>query len=135
MECRCKYCNKRNQWNRRPSDDEIRLFEDQEKIKIYNIIVCEKLGIDKDFLPDLGSNRHIGYYFSKAKAFDIVKRNEFRIDEGHYHYAIIGEVREGLYQGTTYNHRWFFKFNSATNMYEEIPEPAEYRKCCGFTIG
>lgn len=42
MEYRCKYCNKRDQWNRQPSDDEIRLFEDlMQENNMSNVKIIE----------------------------------------------------------------------------------------------
>lgn len=100
---------------------------------IYTILVFEKLEMDKNGWSDFGSERLVGYYTNKEKAFDAVKCNGCDINETCYDYALIEEVEEGLYN-PAFN-RWLFKYNSDIDKYEPIDEPSFMKHTVGFTIG
>ena len=87
--------------------------------------------------PDLDrpiSNvRTPGFYheFDYAEA-DLIN-NCGDIWEYSYDYALIEEVKPGLYQACTNRH--FFKFNISTKKYEQIPTPAGLKNVINFSIG
>lgn len=106
--------------------------ENMNKNKIYVIEVCTKLEFDKLKLPDMGAEDIVGFYSDKESAFDIVINNCGDLHETCYDYALIEEVEEGIYPGSTT--RWFFKFNMDTQQYEPISEPEGYEHFCDLII-
>lgn len=101
---------------------------------IYAIMVCERMGV-KNFLPDLGSSRLIGWYGIYETAVSAVMENWCGIDECCYDYALIEKIEEGLYRPANSNERWWFKYDHETNTYVPVEEPKEYEHYSGFTIG
>ena len=63
---------------------------------------------EKTKFPDFGSSSIVGYYFDKNDAFNAVKENACDINETCYDYALIEEIREGLYFPAFSDCRWFF---------------------------
>ena len=100
---------------------------------IYTILVFTKLKKYKCGLSDFGDQRLVGYYKDKNKAILNVKNNSCDIFETCYHYALVEEVEEGLYNPAI--NRWLFKFNLESGQYEQIEEPAFMKHECGYTIG
>jgi hypothetical protein len=100
---------------------------------IYTILVFTRLEQDEYGWSEFGSERIVGYYTDKEKAFDAVKSNACDINETCYNYALIEEVEEGLYN-PAFN-RWLFKYNSDIDKYEPIEEPGFMKHFSGFTIG
>ena len=105
-----------------------------QNMKIYMIMVATKCSITNDKLaaPDFGGSELVGYYSSKEEAFNAVHNNRGDMYETLYDYAIIEEVEEGLYPCSMT--RWFFKFNSALQKYEDMKEPDGFSSCCGLVV-
>ena len=101
---------------------------------IYAIKVCERMGV-KNFLPDLGSSRLIGWYGIYETAVSAVMENWCGINEHCYDYALIEKIEEGLYKPANSSERWWFKYNQVTDTYDPVEEPKEYEHYSGFTIG
>lgn len=101
--------------------------------KIYTILVFTKLEKDKKGWPNFGSERLVGYYTNKDKAFNAIINNACDINETCYDYALIEEVEEGLYNAAM--HRYWFEYNRAKDKYEPIEEPDFVKHFSGFTIG
>lgn len=102
-------------------------------MKIYMIMVSTKCEIEgKTKFPNFGASVLVGYYTSKEKAFETVLNNYGDIWETCYDYAVIEEVEEGLYPCSMT--RWFFKFNSKLDKYEEIKEPKGFQHFCGLIV-
>ena len=105
-------------------------------MNIYTIMTMTKLEQDeKTKFPDFGSSSIVGYYFDMDKAFGIVKENVCDINETCYDYALIEEIREGLYQSASSDCRWFFKYDKDKDCYYQIEEPEFLKHYCGFTVG
>lgn len=90
---------------------------------------------EKTKFPDFGSSSIVGYYFDMDKAFDAVKENAYDINETCYDYALIEEIKEGLYQSASSDSRWFFKYNKNKDGYDQIEEPDFFKHYYSFTIG
>lgn len=106
----------------------------QERLKIFNILVFEKLEPRKDGLgADMGSERVWGFYHRFDWAEGAVINNVTDINETCYNYALIEEVEEGI--ATCAKNRWFYKFNKTTKKYEKIEEPECFKRVFGFTMG
>lgn len=101
--------------------------------KIYTILVFTRLEEDKHGWPEFGSERIVGYYTDKDKAFNAVIGNACDINETCYDYALIEEVEEGLYNAAF--NRWIFKYNKDADKYEQIEELDFMKHFSGFTIG
>lgn len=104
------------------------------KQKIYTILTFEKLeqnAITK--LPELGSERLVGWYSDFEKAEADVCNNACDINETCYQYALIEECTEGLYQYIP--HRWLYEYDKATDTYNPIEEPDFMKIYTNFTIG
>lgn len=101
---------------------------------IYAIMVCERMGV-KNFLPDLGTSRLIGWYGAYETAVSAVTENWCGIDECCYAYALIEKIEEGLYKPANSSERWWFKYDQVTDTYDPVEEPKEYEHYSGFTIG
>lgn len=101
---------------------------------IYVIMVCERMDI-KNFFPDFGSSRLVGWYGSYETAVSAVTGNWCGIDECCYDYALIEKIEEGLYKPANSSERWWFKYDQVTNTYVPVKEPKEYESYSGFTIG
>lgn len=102
---------------------------------IYTILMVEKLETAATDFPDFGAMRTVGYSFDRGTAFDWVKTNTLDISEHTYRYAIIEEVKEGLYEPAFADKRWIFEFDPTANTYHEIAEPKQLKRFCGFAIG
>ena len=100
---------------------------------IYTILVFTKLEKNKYGFSDFGEERLVGYYRDINKAFMNVKNNSCDIFETCYHYALIEEVEQGLYNPAI--NRWLFKFNIESGKYEQIEESDFMKHECGYTIG
>lgn len=104
-------------------------------MNIYVIMTMTKLEQDeKTKFPDFGSSSIVGYYFDKDKAFDAVKENACDINETCYDYALIEEIKEGLYQPAFSDCRWLFKYDKDRDRYNPMDEPEILKHFCGFTI-
>lgn len=109
--------------------------------KIYTIMVmtkCENTvsntGKNLD-IPHFGSTRLVGYFKSQKDAIYTVKHNICDIAECTYAYALIEEVKEGVYTADESKFRKLFKYNRETDCYEEIEIPEYFSNYGGFTIG
>lgn len=101
---------------------------------IYAIMMCERMGF-KNFSPDLGTSRLIGWYGDYETAVSAVMENWCGIDECCYDYALIEKIEEGLYRPANSSERWWFKYDQVTDTYAPVEEPKEYEGYSGFTIG
>ncbi len=102
---------------------------------IYTIVVCTKLQelvykkteADGTVLKkpsgfiDYGERDEVGFFHEKENAFDAVKGNACDINETCYEYAIVEEVKPGIYSST--HNRWFFKYNRDRDEYVQIAAP------------
>lgn len=82
-------------------------------------------------LDDLRSGRTVGYFTTKKKAAACVKHNLGDIYEGCYKYAVIEQVKPGLYQYDM--NPTFFEWKNGG--YVKIKRPQKWEGICGFTIG
>ena len=82
-------------------------------------MMCERMGV-KNFFPDFGSSRLVGWYGSNECCYD---------------YALIEKIEEGVYQPANSGEHWWFKYDHETNTYVPVEEPKEYEHYSGFTIG
>ncbi|SNX54151.1 hypothetical protein [Thermoanaerobacterium sp. RBIITD] len=98
---------------------------------MYFITVIEDF--DKDYGVK-GCSRCVGYYNTFEKANKAVRENKCDLWETCYNYAVIEKIEEGLYQ-TSYEKRWFYKFDCDKGIYEPIEEPEEVKHWCNFAIG
>ena len=81
-------------------------------------------------------NRCVGYYTKWFKAIKAVENNNFDLNEaGYYPYAVIENVKEGIYQ-YDFKPLWF-KFNDKTEKYEKIDKAPSFidKHYIGFGIG
>lgn len=101
---------------------------------IYVIMMCKRMGV-KNFFPDFGSSRLVGWYGDYKTAVSAVMENWCGIGECCYDYALIEKIEEGLYRPANSNERWWFKYDHETNTYVPVEEPKEYEHYSGFTIG
>ena len=101
---------------------------------IYAIMMCERMGV-KNFLPDLGTSRLIGWYGAYETAVSSVTKNLCGFDKCYYNYVLIEKVEEGLYMPTNSSERWWFKYDHETDTCVSVEEPKEYEHYSGFTIG
>lgn len=83
--------------------------------------------------PEFGSSRLVGWYSEFDMADLSVKCNTLDINETCYNYALIEEVKWGLYHPA--EKRWWYEYNRGSNEYVPINEPDFIKGCCGFTIG
>ena len=103
------------------------------KNKIYIIMVMKKIDIDVSTgHSDFGCTDIVGFYTNFKQADSRVKENACDINETCYDYAIIEEVKEGLYQYP--RKRWLYKYNKDNNEYEKIEEPDYLKRKAGLTI-
>lgn len=101
---------------------------------IYVVMMCERMGV-KNFFPDFGSSRLVGWYSAYETAVSAVMENWCRINECCYDYALIEKIEEGLYKPANSSERWWFKYDQVTDTYAPVEEPKEYEHYSGFTIG
>lgn len=101
---------------------------------IYAIMMCERMGV-KNFFPDLGKSRLIGWYGAYETAVSSVTKNLCGFDKCYYNYVLIEKVEEGLYMPTNSSERWWFKYDHETDTCVPVEEPKEYEHYSGFTIG
>lgn len=101
---------------------------------IYAIMMCERMGV-KNFFPDLGTSRLIGWYGAYETAVSSVTKNLCGFDKCYYNYVLIEKVEEGLYMPTNSSERWWFKYDHETDTCVPVEEPQEYEHYSGFTIG
>ena len=101
---------------------------------IYVVMMCERMEV-KNFFPDFGSSRLVGWYGAYETAVSAVMENWCGIDEYCYDYALIEKIEEGLYRPANSSERWWFKYDQATDTYAPVEEPKEYEGYSGFTIG
>lgn len=104
------------------------------KDSIYVIMVCERMEV-KNFFPDLGSRRLVGWYAAYETAVSAVTENWGDLYEYAYRYALIERVKEGLYRPADSHDRWWFEYDYETGGYVPIKEPEEFSGYSGFTIG
>lgn len=72
---------------------------------IYVVMMCERMGV-KNFFPDFGSSRLVGWYGAYETAVSSVTKNECGINECCYDYALIEKIKEGFYQSANSGERW-----------------------------
>lgn len=99
----------------------------------YFITVFEKLDIDYNGNPDIGSSRCWGFYADKETAFQAVHENWTDMEETVYKYALIEGYHEGISHYTGF--RQFFKYDINKNGYFEMDEPNGYEHTCCYGIG
>jgi hypothetical protein len=79
-------------------------------------------------------SRCIGYYFSESVAIKEVEHNGGDMHECSYEYAVVEEVKQGLYY-INRKETWF-KWNKAREKYEILEEkPEMFRRTCCYGIG
>lgn len=83
---------------------------------------------------DFGHERNVGYYTSLDDAINSVSNNNCDIWETIYKYAMIEEVKEGLY-GSACMRTWWFKWNEELKKYEPMEKPEFAKNSFGFIIG
>lgn len=88
---------------------------------IYVIEVMEKLDLDERGFPDFGATRCPGFYHSMDEAEADVTENHCDIFECSFRYAVIHEVRPGVYPH--YEQRKFYHYDTETDRYTPIEEP------------
>ena len=71
---------------------------------IYVVMMCERMGV-KNFFPDLGTSRLIGWYGAYETAVSSVTKNLCGFDKCYYNYVLIEKVEEGLYMPTNSSER------------------------------
>ena len=101
---------------------------------IYVIMSCERMNI-KNFSPDLGSRRLVGWYTAFETAVSAVTENWCDLYEYAYRYVLIEKIEEGLYRPADSRDRWWFMYDYDTDGYIPIKEPKEFGSYGGFTIG
>ena len=67
----------------------------------------------------------VGYYQDFDYAKDTLVTNQLDINETIYDYAMIEEIRNGLYADNV--RRWWFKFDYNKGIYEEYETPEQYK--------
>jgi|WetSurMetagenome_2_1015567.scaffolds.fasta_scaffold241695_2 hypothetical protein len=78
--------------------------------------------------------RCIGYHFSEKLAIKEVEHNGGDMHEDSYEYAVVEEVKDGLYD-INRKETWF-KWNEAREKYEILDEkPEMFRRTCCYGIG
>lgn len=82
---------------------------------MYFITVIEKNE------SEILSQRCVGYFERKDDAVVTVKENIYDIHESICDYAVIVELKQGLYSAV-YEEIWF-KYNNETNKYNTIDKP------------
>lgn len=101
--------------------------------KIYVIMCTTKLEQDpKTKFPDFGSERIMGWYEDKDTAFERVRENACDINETCYNYAIVEEVKQGLYPCSM--NRWFFEYKKDKDEYVQIEQPSFLLGFCGLVV-
>ena len=102
---------------------------------IYKIIVCTKLEelvyeetasdgtvtVKPSGFMDYGEQDEMGFFHEKENAIEAVKFNACDINETCYDYAIVEEVKPGLYSWP--HNRWFFKYDRDIDEYIQIDTP------------
>lgn len=102
---------------------------------IYVITVMSRVQRDSLGYPAFGATRTVGYYLSKNEAELAVTNNAGDMREGCYNYALIEQIKPGIYQSASPENRWWFKFNDEKEQYEPIDEPEFLNNMSGFFIG
>lgn len=102
---------------------------------IFVITVMGRLQQDSLGYPNFGSTRTVGYYLTKNEAELAVTNNAGDMCEWCYNYALIEQIKPGIYQSALPEDRWWFKFNEETEQYESIVEPEFLKHLSGFFIG
>ena len=98
--------------------------------RIYTILACEKLEMNKEIgMPTLGHKHFAGWFTNLCAAMNAVKNNQGDIREAFYDYAVIESSEEGIY-GLT-GELYYFKWNYEKNKYEQIETP-DFKNYCGF---
>ena len=87
---------------------------------IYAITCLERIEEEKGW-PVFGTLKFMGYYFNKDEAFEDVETNNCDINERLFSFAVIEEIKPGLYSFPRI--RWFFEFDDKTQTYHLIDEP------------
>ena len=84
---------------------------------------------------DFEYERIVGYFLTLDGARKVVEENRCDIHENCYDYAIVEEVKPGLYPGYPDDIIIFYKWDRKEGKYVEIDRPTEWTDYCGFTIG
>ena len=68
-----------------------------EEIKSMFFITCFEKLEEKNFWPNLGAERVMGYYYTFEDCDEALKHNACDMFETCYHYAVVEEIEPGLY--------------------------------------
>lgn len=86
----------------------------------------------RPFLGD--SNRAVGYYYDFKVADEALRDNVMSLNEcGHYPYAVIEPVLEGIYMHPREEH--WYKFDREKGKYEPCEKPDRFKQVIGWSIG
>jgi hypothetical protein len=96
----------------------------KDKIVMYFItMVCK----------DLKTMKCVGYYKDFDYAIETLVENRLDLNETIYDYAMIEEIRNGLYADDVC--RWWFKFDYNRGTYEGWKTPEQYeKKICAYSL-
>lgn len=109
---------------------------------IFVVTVASLKHFLRTLLYDDIEQRHIGWYTTLEKARENVLNNTLDINEGgSYEYAVIEEIREGMYGDSM--QVFYFKFNNESGKYEEVDKPDapncslgyNFFTSCNYSIG
>ena len=89
---------------------------------------------DKFIINDLGTTSCVGFYRKKKDAIQTLHKNCCDIRECVYDYAVLEEVREGLY-GSGHTEPQWFKYDYEKDGFFEIPMPEGENPYRGYWIG
>jgi len=73
---------------------------------------------------DFSTMECVGYYQDFDWAKDTLVTNQLDINETIYDYAMIEEIRNGLYPEAR---RWWFKFEYTKGIYQNCETPEQYK--------
>jgi len=86
----------------------------------------------RPFLGD--SNRAVGYARKFEDADRWVRENVMSLNEcGHYPYAVIEPVAEGIYMHPREEH--WYKFDREKDRYEPCEKPDRFKQVIGWSLG
>lgn len=106
----------------------------EEGHKIYVIMTMTHCEEENGKWTNFGHTRAVGYYTKEEDAINCVLNNVCDLWETIYKYAMIEEVKEGLY-GSACMRTWWFKWNKELEKYEPMEKPEFAKNSFGFIIG
>ena len=104
-----------------------------EEIKSMFFITCFEKLEEKNFWPNLGAERVMGYYYTFEDCDEALKHNACDMFETCYHYAVVEEIEPGLYPH--YKMRQFYKYDREKDGYFPIEEPKMFEHNGNLSIG